>query len=122
MHGSVSSNQGEVVLDWAIDGHGIVLLSERDVATQIAEGKLVRLLPDYHEPAPVGHDQRARAAHSAKVNACVAFLKEHLAHGPHALRSTPQPDHRRPGLAKFRGAGHNSRPWVVSSAGRAADF
>ena len=46
MHGSVSSNQGEVVLDWAIDGHGIVLLSEWDVATQIAEGKLVRLLPD----------------------------------------------------------------------------
>lgn len=60
MHGSFSSNQGEVVLDWAIDGHGIVLLSERDVATQIAEGKLVRLLPDYHEPAPVGHDERAR--------------------------------------------------------------
>ena len=46
VHGSVSSNQGEVVLDWAIDGHGIVLLSEWDVATQIAEGKLVRLLPD----------------------------------------------------------------------------
>ena len=46
MHGSVSSNQGEVVLHWAIDGHGIVLLSEWDVATQIAEGKLVRLLPD----------------------------------------------------------------------------
>ena len=88
MHGSVSSNQGEVVLDWAIDGHGIVLLSEWDVATQIAEGKLVRLLAEYHEPADLWAMTGTRAASSAKVNACVAFLKEHLAHGPHALRST----------------------------------
>ena len=88
VHGRFGSNQGEVVLDWAIDGHGIVLLSEWDVATEIAEGKLVRLLPEYHEPADLWAMTSTRAASSAKVNACVAFLKEHLAQGPHALRST----------------------------------
>lgn len=96
VHGRFGSNQGEVVLDWAIEGHGIVLLSEWDVAAEIADGRLVRLLRSYHEPADLWAMTSTRAANSAKINACVAFLKQHLAHGPHALLSTIQPPPRSP--------------------------
>lgn len=88
VQGRYGSNQGEIVLDWAVEGHGIVLLSEWDVAQEIATGKLVRILTDYHTPADLWAMTGTRASNSARVTACVAFLKEHLAHGPHALIST----------------------------------
>lgn len=51
---TLSSNDGTVVRDWAMDGLGIVERSEWDAAPLIAEGKLKRLLPAWRlEPAPV---------------------------------------------------------------------
>ena len=51
---ALSSNDGAVVRDWALDGLGIIERSEWDTARLIAEGKLKRLLPAWRlEPAPV---------------------------------------------------------------------
>lgn len=51
---ALSSNDGTVVRDWAVDGLGVVARSEWDCARLIAKGKLKRILPAWHlEPAPI---------------------------------------------------------------------
>jgi LysR family transcriptional activator of dmlA len=86
--GRFGSNQGEVILDWAVQGMGIALLSEWDIADQVDSGKLVRLLPAYHEPADLWVMTGTRGAGSAKISACLAFLREHMATGPLSLQSS----------------------------------
>ncbi|WP_354677760.1 LysR substrate-binding domain-containing protein [Cupriavidus plantarum] len=52
--GTLSSNDGTIISDWALAGLGIVERSEWDVAPLIATGRLVRLLPNWSlPPAPV---------------------------------------------------------------------
>jgi DNA-binding transcriptional LysR family regulator len=54
MSGALSSNDGAVISDWAVDGLGIILRSEWHAAPLIAAKKLVRVLPAWRlEPAPV---------------------------------------------------------------------
>jgi LysR family transcriptional regulator, transcriptional activator for dmlA len=45
--GALSSNSGELVRDWCVQGRGIMLRSLWDVSTLLHEGKLVQVLPDY---------------------------------------------------------------------------
>jgi DNA-binding transcriptional LysR family regulator len=40
--GHLSSNSGEIVLQWALQGKGIMLRSEWDVQPFLASGELVR--------------------------------------------------------------------------------
>jgi LysR family transcriptional regulator, transcriptional activator for dmlA len=50
--GTLSSNDGDVVLNWALDGHGILLRSEWDAQKYLASGRLRQVLKDYRpEPA-----------------------------------------------------------------------
>lgn len=48
--GPLSSNSGELVRDWCMAGHGIMLRSLWDIAPQLATGELVRVLPAYAMP------------------------------------------------------------------------
>lgn len=48
---SLTSNDGELIRDWALCGMGIMVRSEWDVSADLAEKRLVRLLPDYTLPA-----------------------------------------------------------------------
>ena len=50
VHGPLSSNSGELVRDWCLSGHGIMLRSLWDIAPQLASGQLVQVLPDYCMP------------------------------------------------------------------------
>ena len=45
--GVLSSNSGEVVREWALGGHGLMLRSLWDVHGHLASGKLVHVLPEY---------------------------------------------------------------------------
>ena len=45
--GPLSSNSGELVRDWCLAGHGIMLRSLWDVAEPLAQGHLLRVLPDW---------------------------------------------------------------------------
>lgn len=47
VRGSLSSNSGELVRDWCLQGRGVMLRSLWDVQAQLNSGKLVRLLPRY---------------------------------------------------------------------------
>lgn len=48
--GPLSSNSGELVRDWCLQGRGIMLRSLWDVAAHLASGQLVRVLPAYGMP------------------------------------------------------------------------
>ena len=48
--GPLSSNSGELVRDWCLAGHGLMLRSLWDIAPQLASGELVRVLPGYAMP------------------------------------------------------------------------
>ena len=76
--GSLSSNSGEIVLQWALSGQGILLRSMWDVKPLLEEGKLVHLLADYSESANVWAVYPTRLANSAKLRVCVEFLAEHF--------------------------------------------
>jgi LysR family transcriptional activator of dmlA len=49
----MSSNDGAVVVNWALAGHGIALRSEWTVRSLVASGQLVVVLPEYSVPADV---------------------------------------------------------------------
>ena len=54
VRGTLSSNDGEVALNWVLAGHGLMLRAEWDIAKYVRTGRLVILLEDYAtEPADI---------------------------------------------------------------------
>ena len=51
VHGALSSNDGDIVLGWALDGQGIVIRSEWDLAKYLESGRLRRILPEFSLPS-----------------------------------------------------------------------
>ncbi|MDQ0082050.1 DNA-binding transcriptional LysR family regulator [Variovorax boronicumulans] len=47
VQGPLASNSGEMVRDWCVAGHGVMLRSLWDIAPQLASGELMRVLPQY---------------------------------------------------------------------------
>ena len=76
--GPLSSNNGEIVVQWAVDGRGILLRSMWDVGPLIAARKLVRILPDCVQDADIWAVYPARLETSAKVRVCVEWLSKAL--------------------------------------------
>jgi LysR family transcriptional activator of dmlA len=74
--GPLSTNHGEVAVQWALAGRGIVLRSIWDVRALLDSGALVQVLPGVTQPANVWAVYPARLASSAKVRVCVDFLAD----------------------------------------------
>jgi LysR family transcriptional activator of dmlA len=72
--GPLSTNHGEIAVQWSVSGYGIVLRSIWDVAPLLANGTLVQVLPQASQSANVWAVYPERRASSAKVRACVDFL------------------------------------------------
>ncbi|ALM82887.1 LysR family transcriptional regulator [Bordetella sp. N] len=73
------SNDGEVVHQWAVDGHGIAMKTYMDVAADLASGRLVRLLPDHPVPAAPLHAVYPHRKHLApRIRAFLDYLTKHL--------------------------------------------
>ena len=81
--GPLSSNSGELVRDWCLAGHGIMLRSVWDVAQPLASGALVRLLPDWamHD-ADVHWLAPYRAQMPLRLRLLQEFLMQRLAGAP----------------------------------------
>ena len=90
--GPMGSNQSDAVRNWALHGLGICLLSGWDIAARLRDGSMVRVLPQYAQPADLYAVMPTRASQSAKLRVCLEFLRRHLASGPYALEgfSTPR--------------------------------
>jgi len=79
VRGALSSNDGDVVLGWALDGHGILLRSEWDAAKYIASGRLQVVLDDYSIPsADLYVYYPSRQQQPAKVRAFIDYLTQKL--------------------------------------------
>lgn len=79
VRGTLSTNDPEVALRWALDGHGIVTRSEWDVKEHIVKGRLQPMLEDYALPSADIHAiYSQRHAMSAKIRTFVDFLIERL--------------------------------------------
>ena len=78
VNGTMASNDIDVVLSWVHDGHGIAFSADWLFAKSLANGSLVRVLPDYYQPADVWAASTSRSAQSAKVRICLEFLKEQM--------------------------------------------
>ena len=76
INGLLSANNGEIVRQWAIDGHGIILRSTWDICREIEAGVLVAVLPEYFQQADVWAVYPSRLSVSAKVKVCVEFLEQ----------------------------------------------
>jgi LysR family transcriptional activator of dmlA len=76
--GRLSSNNGEIVLQWGLDGRGVMLRSLWDVRPLLEQGRLVQVLHDYTQSANVWAVYPTRLANSGKLRVCVEFLQEHF--------------------------------------------
>lgn len=48
--GHLTTNDGEVAVNWALDGHGILMRAEWDIARHLRSGRLVLVLPQWETP------------------------------------------------------------------------
>ncbi|MDM7943910.1 MAG: LysR family transcriptional regulator [Hydrogenophaga sp.] len=79
VQGPLSSNSGELVRDWCLAGHGIMLRSLWDIAPQLASGALVRVLPGHAMPdADIHWLAPYRAQAPRRIRLLVDFLAEHF--------------------------------------------
>ena len=77
VRGPLSSNSGELVRDWCLAGHGIMLRSLWDVASHLERGELVRVLPAWTMPdADVHWIAPYRAQVPRRIRLLVDFLAE----------------------------------------------
>lgn len=82
VHGALSSNDGDIVLGWALDGQGIVIRSEWDLAKYLESGRLRRVLPDFALPsADLYVYYPSKQNLPARGRAFINFLIEQLASG-----------------------------------------
>ena len=75
VRGSLSTNDGEVALNWALEGHGILMRAEWNLARYLRSGELVEVLGDYETPPA---DIYAVYLERLNLSAKVSFFIEHL--------------------------------------------
>ena len=79
VQGQLSTNDGQVALNWALDGHGILMRAEWDVAKYLKSGRLVQILEEYRTPpANIYALYLERLQYSPKVSCFIEFLKNFL--------------------------------------------
>jgi DNA-binding transcriptional LysR family regulator len=79
VRGNLSTSDGEIAVNWALDGHGILMRAEWDIAKYLRSGRLRPVLEQWHTPPAdiyVVYPQRHQLA--ARVRAFVDFLARHF--------------------------------------------
>jgi DNA-binding transcriptional LysR family regulator len=79
VHGSLSSNDGDIVLGWALDGHGILIRSEWDAARYLESGRLKIVLPEFElASADLFVYYASKNNMPVRTRAFIDFLVEHF--------------------------------------------
>ncbi len=50
VNGSLNTNDGDIAVTWALDGHGILMRAEWDIAKYLRSGRLQQVLKNYRTP------------------------------------------------------------------------
>ena len=86
VQGPLVSNSGELVRDWCLAGHGIMLRSLWDIAPALAHGALVRVLPAWSMPdADIQWLAPWRTQTPKRVRLLVSYLVEEFKDAPWRL-------------------------------------
>lgn len=74
IRGNLTTNDGGIAVNWALDGHGILMRAEWDIERYLRSGRLVQVLPQYQTPdADIYAVYPQRHQLSARVRAFVDF-------------------------------------------------
>lgn len=83
VRGPATTNDGETAVGWALEGLGVLLRSEWDVAPLLRTGRLQPVLPEWSAaPADIFAVYLSRDHLSARVRAFIDFLAERFATAP----------------------------------------
>lgn len=85
VNAALTSNHGDVIRRWTLEGHGIMLRSYWDVADSVQQGVLVHVLRKYWQPADVWAVTKIRSENSARTRLCIRHLRARLGAGRFAL-------------------------------------
>lgn len=81
--GNLTTNDGEIAVNWALDGHGILMRAEWDILRHLASGRLVQVLPQCFTPdADIYAVYPQRHQLAARVRAFVDFVALSFAQRP----------------------------------------
>lgn len=73
--GNLTTNDGEIAVNWALDGHGILMRAEWDIERYLKSGRLVQVLPGYYTPdADIHAVYPQQHQMAARVRAFVDFV------------------------------------------------
>ncbi|RJF92594.1 LysR family transcriptional regulator [Noviherbaspirillum saxi] len=50
VRGALSTNDGEIAVNWALEGHGLLMRAEWDIAKYLQSGRLRQVLPNWQTP------------------------------------------------------------------------
>jgi LysR family transcriptional regulator, transcriptional activator for dmlA len=77
VRGNLTTNDGEIAVSWALDGHGILLRAEWDIERYLRSGRLVQVLQQCQTPdADIYAVYPPRCQLSARVRAFVEFFAQ----------------------------------------------
>jgi LysR family transcriptional activator of dmlA len=77
--GNLTTNDGEIAVRWALDGHGVLMRAEWDIERHLKSGRLVQVLPQCHTPdADIYAVYPQRHQLAARVRVFVDFVAESL--------------------------------------------
>lgn len=80
IRGNLTTNDGEIAVNWALDGHGILMRAEWDIERYLRNGRLVQVLPQYDTPdADIYAVYPQRHQMAVRVRAFVDFAAQTLA-------------------------------------------
>ncbi len=74
----LASNDNDVVRKWACDGHGVMIGADWFMQSSLNAGQLVRVLPEWGQPADVWAVSSARTGQSVKVRLFLQYLIEEM--------------------------------------------
>lgn len=90
--GNLATNDGEIAVRWALDGHGIMMRAEWDVIRFLESGQLHQVLPNWETPGADIHAVYPSRLHlSARVRTFVDFMAESLKAGPGSPAGSVRP-------------------------------
>lgn len=79
VHGNLATNDGEIAVNWALDGHGILMRAQWDIERYLKSGRLVQVLSSYQTPdADIYAIYPQRHQLSTRIRTFIDFLAQSL--------------------------------------------